>query len=181
MTPENINAQDVYHFMNERNIVMSFVGDLSHEVIASLLANIRKSINSLETDAAVKEQLYSVVVECLDNITNYNFTGQEGQFAGKIPPPLFIFSVGENQYKVITGNHVSNSSIPQLKEKLEKINSLEKNGLHDFHKKTTSEKEVKGEIGIIDIAIKSGNKLSYEFRPVTDNVSFYILQTVVNK
>ena len=35
-------------------------------------------------------------------------------------------------------------------------------------------------LGIIDIALKSGNKLEYEFRPITPDVSFYVIQAKIS-
>lgn len=175
---ESILAQDVYRFMDERNIFMSFVGDLTHQVTSTLLINIKKSINSLDAATAIKKKIYNITVECLDNITRHNINSD---LSGKIPPTIFIFSGDVEHYKIITGNHIHNADISVLTQRIEKANSLDKKGLQDLYRKKMLEKNTFGGLGIIDIALKSGSKLSYEFKPVSENVSFFIFQTIVKK
>lgn len=87
-------------------------------------------------------------------------------------------------YIILTGNHIPTDQIDVLVKKIELVNSLDKKGLQDFYRQTLAkesplERDNAG-LGIIDIALKSGNKLEYEFRPVTKDVSFYIIQARIS-
>ncbi len=178
---ESINAQDVYRFMNEHGIVVSFVGELTHEVVSSLLTNIEKSIGSLEADSAVKQQVYGVTMQCLENITLHNLGNGSGNKLGGNPASIFIFSANDNHYKIITGNHVNKVRINELTQHIDKVNSLDKKVLKDLYLTTVKAQNKEVGLGIIDIAVKSGNKLVYEFKPVSEDVVFYILQAIINK
>ena len=91
-----------------------------------------------------------------------------------------MLSKNDNFYLIVTGNHVTNTEIDSLVRKIEFVNTLDKKGLQDYYRQTLAEKtQIETDnagLGIIDIALKSGNKLEYEFKPVTKDVSFYVIQ-----
>jgi hypothetical protein len=168
--------------MNERNILVSFVGDLEHDITSSLLQNIRKSINKTEPVKKVRTYLYDVIVECLDNMIRHNVKKPMSRFAGKIPSTLFVFSRQEGHYKIVTGNHIHNDSTQKLKEHLDQLNSLDKKSLRKFHDQLIARKfttHLQHGIGLVELAMKASGKLQYEFRPVEKDISFYIFQVSV--
>jgi hypothetical protein len=70
-----------------------------------------------------------------------------------------------------------------MTELLETINKLDKDGLKALHqeqmkKGKLSERGGAG-LGFIDIARKSGRPLAYNFKPITDQTSFFILTTQI--
>jgi hypothetical protein len=72
-----------------------------------------------------------------------------------------------------------------LKDRLDEVNSLDKEGLKNLYKDarlnaTFSETSGAG-IGIIDIARKSENKLVYHFEKVNEKFSVYSLLIRVSK
>jgi hypothetical protein len=90
----------------------------------------------------------------------------------------------EDGYKIITGNYILNENVSGLKKRIDEINALTKEELKEYYKQvlTNGEMSLKGGggLGIIDIARKSGEKLEYEFLPITDNISFFILNIKIN-
>ena len=180
MSNEMIAAQEVYAFMEDRNIIMSFLGDLSHSVITSLLSSVKQVLKSVEANHVVKKRIYNVVVECLDNVSRHNFVPGKSDGPLKMYSTIFTLSKHENHYKILTGNYVLNTNIGELTERIEKVNSLDRTGLQSLYREKISERSEGGGLGIVDISIKSGSKLSYEFKPVTEHLSFFILQTIVS-
>ena len=96
---------------------------------------------------------------------------------------LFLLSKTSAGYKVVTGNFIRNERIPQLREKLEKINSLTKEELKDFYKFVLNNQEFSakggGGLGLIDIARKTGSKLVYVFQPYDENFHFFDFSVVI--
>jgi hypothetical protein len=70
-----------------------------------------------------------------------------------------------------------------LREKLEDINKYDKKGLKELFRKSLSDQTIKsdstGNMGLIDMARKSGSKLEYQFDKVNDLYSYYILNVKV--
>ena len=75
---------------------------------------------------------------------------------------------------------MSNDQVPQLQDKLEKINSLDKDGLKAFYKDLIQASEISDKggagLGFVDIARKSGQKLEYDFHEINKEFSFFALK-----
>ena len=95
-----------------------------------------------------------------------------------------MISKNSDHYEVKTGNYIAKHKSIELKQKLDDINALDKDGLRDLYKSVLNDGELseKGTagLGIIDIARKSGNKLEYDFMPVDDNYDFFCLNVKID-
>ncbi len=184
MSKVTSEALEIHDYMNEKNVIMSFMGELTHQVTTSLLKNLKDSMSYSNVDLLTQKRLYGIIVECLDNIAKHWAAIDIQRVMGRSTPPIFMLSKRDNYYYIVTGNHVPNDQVSALAGKIEMVNSLDKKGLQDFYReslaKETPFNSDNGGLGIIDIALKSGNKLEYEFRPVTDGVSFYVVQARIS-
>ena len=123
------------------------------------------------------------MVECLQNISkhadnNINSYSKDGR-------GIFMVHKGDEDYKITTGNLIVNNKVDDLKESLDLINSMDKDGLKALYKKqikegSLSEKKGAG-LGFIDIARKTGNKLIYTFKKIDNESSFFILTSTINR
>lgn len=180
MAKETSEALEIHKFMNDRNVVMSFMGELTHQVTTSLLKNLKMDMNQANVDVLTQKRLYGIIVECLDNISKHWIASDIEKVMGRASPPIFMLSRTNGYYYIITGNHIPTDQTEQLVKKIELVNSLDKQGLQEYYRTTLAKESPldrdNAGLGIIDIAMKSGNKLEYEFRPVSTNVSFYVIQ-----
>ena len=180
MGKEITEALEIHQFMNDRNVIMSFMGELTHQVTTSLLKNLKDDMNTANVDLITQKRLYGIIVECLDNISKHWIANDIEKILGRYSPPIFMLSRHKGFYYIITGNHIPNDQIDGLIKKIELVNALDKKGLQDFYRTTLAKESPldrdNAGLGIIDIALKSGNKLDYEFRPVSKDVSFYVIQ-----
>ncbi|MBI4945220.1 MAG: hypothetical protein HY840_02330 [Bacteroidetes bacterium] len=183
MSKEIAHALELHQYMNEKNVIMSFMGELNHQVTTSLLKNLKNDMNVSRIDKVIQKRLYAIIVECLDNISKHWAAPDIQKLLGRISPPIFMLSRKNNFYFIVTGNHVANADVDLLKKKIELVNALDKKGLQDYYLRTLAEEtQIETDnagLGIIDIALKSGNKLEYEFKPVTNDVSFYVIQAMI--
>lgn len=181
MSEEPIAVHDVYKFMNERRIIMSFLGDFTHEIVTSLLNSLKKILDTTDMDFLLKKRFYAVVVECMDNISRHNIAVDKENIPNKNTATIFAISEHDDNFKIQTGNYIFNSQIAPLTERLEKVNSLDRDGLKALYNEKILSKPEGGGLGLIDVSIRSGCKLTYEFKKISDDVSFFILQTIVSK
>ena len=79
-----------------------------------------------------------------------------------------------------TGNYVEQSKIPMLKEKLEKINSMDSQELRAWYKEVLSDNEFSDKgtagLGFIDIARKSGQKLDFDFHSINKETAYFTFE-----
>jgi len=96
-----------------------------------------------------------------------------------------MVSKGETEYNVTTGNVIKNDKADSLKQILENINNLDKEGLNKLYKQQMregrlSEKGGAG-LGFIDIARKTGEKLIYSFLKIDEEKSFFVLTSTISR
>ncbi len=173
-------AFNLFSRIENRDFEYVYRGYFSHNISKKILSladiNIQKTIGP----TTIQKRIYYIMVEGLQNITMHQDEIEEG--LDKYPGIFAIQKQGD-YYFVTTGNLVLNDKIPPLKEKIKKINSLDKEELKQFHKEilrsgVISEKGGAG-LGLIEMARKSGNKLVASFELVSDQYSYFYLQTKI--
>jgi hypothetical protein len=177
------NIFDFYDKMERNNILLSFKGDLTVDLLNSILHVTESKLSKMEPSLKIKKKVFNVLVECLQNLYHHNEEFQQDQKDVEAAG-LVLVARNENGYSVITGNFISNDSVEELKVKLERVNQLDSEELKSLYKNIldngTYSSKGGGELGIIDIARKSGEKLDFGFVPVDKLNQFFSLNVKVN-
>lgn len=171
---------DFYDKMERNNIMLSFKGDITSELLTSILQIMESKLDNMQEEPKVKRKVYNVLVECLQNlyhhmdeVDNSDVTSDSGRSA------IFMIGRVDNQYNIITGNYIKADNVGILRTRIDKINSLNKEELKEYYKEVLNNGEMSqkggGGLGFIDIARKSGEKLSYNFLNVDQKYSFFSL------
>lgn len=182
MNPDNSVIHEIYKYMNDKGVLISYLGDFNFDVVNSLLASVKKVVNASGIDFQNKKRFYAVAAECLDNVNRYNYAFKGEKESESHSKTYFNISQTEDCFVIQTGNYIQASQAAELSAKLEKVNSLDKEGLKAFYRDKLAESPAKGGgLGVIDISIRTGCKIVYEFKPVNEHVLFFILQTTIKK
>ncbi len=171
-----IKAYDDYLGMDKEDIILSYRGEITESLLSSIYELAESKIGN--EDVKRKKKLFNILVECLQNLFHHSDVPEnEASF----------FAIGRgkgNTFRVVTGNAISREKVEPLKTKMEKINSMKPEELKTFYQENldSSEFSQKGGagLGLIDIARKSGNKLEYNFQPVSDKHSFFTLSVTID-
>ena len=174
-----LDIYDFYNRMEKHNILLSFKGDITSELLTSILQIMESKLETLQEEPKVKKKVYNVLVECLQNLYHHMDEQQIVDLGNRVRAAIFMIGKLEGRYTIITGNYIIKSNVDGLKGKLDHINTLSREELKDYYKQVLdngmmSEKGGGG-LGMIDIARKTGQKLNYNFLPVDDKVSFFTL------
>jgi len=176
-----VDYLNLYERMHDNNIMLAFKGEVSFDLVNSILKIMEDRLDKVEEDRKTKKKVYNVLVECLQNLCHH-LDSVDFEYVGDMvdgKTALLLIESNKNGYQVVTGNYVTNERIDSLKERLDEINSVSKEELRDLYKRILnndrfSDKGGAG-LGFIDIARKSGQKLNYNFQSVNDKVSFFSL------
>lgn len=178
-----VNIFDFYNKMEKDNIMLSFKGSVTSELLTSVLQIMESKMDRLNEPSKVKKKVYNILVEALQNL--YHHLDKEPGDASKGFNTV-IFMVGkddDDSYSIFTGNYISNENASKLKAKLDKINALDPDELKAYYKEVLNNGLMSdkggGGLGMIDIARKSGKKLDYDFQEVDEIHSFYSLNIKV--
>jgi predicted Zn-dependent peptidase len=174
----------LYERMHDNNIMLSFKGEVTFDLVNSVLKIIEERLNRTEEDLKTKKKVYNVLVECLQNLCHHvEESGAEESYNNKTA--ILMIYLNDTNYNVLTGNYISNKNVEHLKNWLDQINSVSKEELRELYKKILNNEQFSekggGGLGFIDIARKSGQKLNYDFIKINDKISFFSFQINIPK
>ncbi len=173
---------DLYDSMERKNIMLSFKGEMSTELLTSILQIIENKLDRFGESSKVKKRMFNIMVECLQNL--HHHITKPAQDAGRdLPSVIVMVAKNVTGYSIITGNFMEGAEVAPLKDRLEEINSMDKDQIKDLYKSVLADGKMSekggGGLGMIDIARKSGEKLDFGFIPFGDGKSFFSLNVKV--
>lgn len=174
---------ELHKTMLAKNLILVYEGEFTQEITKSVLSMAERNMDSMGEESSIKRKVFNVMVECLQNIVkhgeDFNPLNEKKQTA------IFMIGKLDDEYVITSGNPVKNDVVGILTEKLDQINSLDKEGLKALYKdiiKSTEISEKGGAgLGFVDMARKSGQKLEYDFTKINDEHSFFSLKTTISR
>src|SRR3954464_3828260 len=180
--PFMVDVFDIYDKMERNNILLSFKGEITSDLLTSILQIMENKMDNMQEEPRMKKKVYNVLVECLQNL--YHHLDEITETDEKIRSAIFTIGKLENKYSIVTGNYILNENINGLRTRLDEVNSLNKEELKEYYKKILNNGEMSlkggGGLGMIDIARKTGEKLEYNFLEIDNKVSFFTLNIKVS-
>lgn len=173
--------------MGANSIGLSFKGNVTFELIDSIIIIISDKLEHLEYDLNVRKKVYAILTECLQNLCSHidNSDGTTTINDFDINSAVIIVDSDADGYIIKTGNFVPNDKVEKINKWLSEINSYSKDELKALYNKILTNKVFTdkggGGLGFIDIARKSGRKLEYDFQKVDDQYSFFSFQIKIHK
>jgi hypothetical protein len=174
------NISQLERLMAENNIYLIWSGHISPDVGKEVISFTETKLAEEDIEANLKKRVFSILVEILENLAKYS-PGIEPE--EKFGMPIAIISLEGKVYSLTTGNLILNTEVDHLKEKLDNVNKYDKIGLKELFRKSLSGQTIStdstGNMGLIDMARKSGSKLVYQFEQLNDLYSYYTLTVKV--
>lgn len=120
------------------------------------------------------------MVEMLQNISKHtNEVDEDKRNRG-----IFLLSKKDNEFIVTSGNFIDIKTADSFPEKIEYLNGLDSDGLHNLYDsillQADTATEQKTGLGLIDIRMKSEKKLLYKISQVDYKHFFLTLQTSIS-
>ena len=167
--------------MSENNIYLVWSGHITPEVGKEVLSFTEAQMNQNEIESNQRKKVFSILVEMLENVAKYS-PGIEPE--EKYGMPVALIRLRNKTYMLTTGNLIPNDQVAHLKEKLNSINKYDRAGLKELFRKSLSDQtscgDRTGNMGLIDMARKSGSKLIFEFMKINSQYSYYTLTVKVD-
>jgi hypothetical protein len=170
--------------MKKNNINLAYEGEITHQITKAFTSLTESSMVKEDDFNTVQKKVFHVMVECLQNISKHA-ENRNNIVTSKDGRGIFMISKDESEYNVTTGNVINNDKVPKLREMLENINSLDKDGLKKLYKQQMREGRLSDRggagLGFIDIARKTGQKLIYSFLKINEERSFFVLTSTISR
>jgi hypothetical protein len=173
---------DFHQMMDKKDIMLIYCGEFSQELNKTLLSFTERKFKAENVEDNTRRKIFNVMVELLQNISKNKVESTDN--AAEVDS-LFMIGNNNDDYILISSNIIRNDKIAPLKERLEQVNSLDKEGLKQLYKDVRLNATFSGSagagIGIIDIARKSENKIEYSFEDVNNLVSVFTILIRISK
>jgi hypothetical protein len=182
-----IDIYELYDRMNMNNILLSFKGDITAELMSSILQIMEQRLDTFQEAPRTRKKVYNVMVECLQNLYHHvdAVPINLGEKEDSDRSAIFMIGLDDKGYRIITGNYVQTDRADDLKTNLEDINSREPEGLRELYKEILNNDQRSGKggsgLGMVDIARKTGQKLAYDFTPINNEHTFFTLNINVEQ
>lgn len=162
--------------MKSNNIIFIWAGPLTHAIGKELLTFSEATMRESELEQNLHKRVFSTLIELLQNVAQHS-PGFEAEQQYGIP--LAMIRKTPASFIITSGNLIRNSDMDHLTRKLEMVNSFDEEGLkkllkvalmgQDMNKVTT------GYMGLLEMARRSGHRLTYNFEEVNENYSYYTI------
>jgi len=169
----------------DKQILIDFSGDFNFETIELTLEEVKKKLCDLEVKIGLRKKIVNILIECMENIYKYTKLNIPEGYSNINFKSIVSLEKINNSFVIITGNTILNSDIEKLKGRIDKVNSLDKEGLQLYYEEIISNGEISDKggagLGIIDIAMKSGKPIKYKFTNESEKLSFYELRIEISE
>jgi hypothetical protein len=164
--------------MNENQLMLCYRGEMSQEIVMALLNLSENKLNQAKFDTTVKNRVFGVMVECLQNITQHSEKHEHAK------SNMFMIGCSDKGYIIYSGNVIRSEKVEELKSKIQKINTMSDDELKEFYKYWMKTESLSGKtefgLGLIHIARKTGNNLDFDFEKMDDSNHYFSLRTLVD-
>ena len=169
------SVSEIEQMMARNKIYMIWSGHFSPEVGEEVLSITETRLSENDLELRIRKRIFNIQVEILENLSKYN-PGRDSE--EKHGLPIAMIGLDGRRFILSTGNLIVNSAVEGLKVKLDSINRNSINLKEMFSESLsaqTLDSDSTGNMGLIDIARKSGSKLIYSFEKVSEMFSYYFL------
>jgi len=176
--------EDIYRFkqlMNEHRLILMYTDTISSNTHENLVAIAEDKLSAHTTENRVKRKVFNVMMECIQNVSRHGQKDTESLMSS-------VFIVGKDsadRFFIVSGNNIAKEEERELRERLDKLNSLNPEELHEYYLEVIDNGEMSDKggagLGFIDIARKSKSKIEYYFRPVNEKHLFFLIKVNIEE
>ncbi len=134
--------------------------------------------NVEEKHERLRNKLSFLMIESFQNIARYADTGEK-TMPDETSEFFMTRNVGDTFY-VISANLIDNDKIPTVKEKLDRVNTLDKSELNKLYREVLTNKQINEKggagLGFIEMVRKTKGKLPYDFVKISPEQSMFFMQ-----
>jgi len=167
--------------ITENDTIIKYSGDISTDFVNNTLDEVEAKL--LENGLSKKKikRAYNAIVEGVQNLYHHSIKAPNSENEMKFG--AFCVKVRNDEVDIITGNYIVFDVVQIIKDRIDQINTLEKEDLKSLYKKILSNQEFSdkggGGLGMVDIAKRTGSKLQYSFFDFDEKYSFFELKVNV--
>ncbi len=171
--------------MAEKEIILSYQGIFNFEIIGHLLNSLKDEIEFRNISLVYYKKILSVMIEALENVFKYNENFENEKSLFPTYYPKFQLEKINDYFILMTANPILNKDIEDLTQRINTINSLDKEGLRLLFRNTLTNGQFSAKggagLGFIEMAKVSCEKIDFSFSPINDQFSYYSFKIMISE
>ncbi len=180
---ELLDTKELHKIIVTNQVELVYKGNFTHESVTQLAMMAEGNIENSDEELTVRKKIFNIMIELLQNISKHA-DNEPGKFLSEQKcPGIFLLGTERNKHLLTAGNWVEKSKAREFQDKLIAVNSLSREELlaryDEIIVEGSSETEKGAGLGLIDMRLKSGNKLHYHFSKIDENYTFFTVQVEV--
>lgn len=184
-----MKIDELYSFnqqLKSEGILYCYSGMFTQGIIEETGEILMRKIEKESNDINVTQKVVTIFIEQIQNILihseeKYYDENDEKEY----PSGIVTIGYQDNAYFVLSGNIIKKDAKSAIAEKIDKMNSLDKNELKTLYKeklKSTEPLTQKGAgLGLIEIARRCSSPIEYNFTDINTTQTYYAIKVSVNK
>lgn len=173
-------AYELFKGIDHGDVQYIYRGQFTPEINHQILLLSEMNLSSTIDKSSLRKKILFIMIEGLQNITRHQSNSLNNKPEGS---SLFIAQQKDEHFYITTGNIIEQRIVPLLKQRIDTINTMDKESLRQYSTKTLAKGELSKKggagLGLIEIARKSGNKLNYAFKSIDNDLSYYYFNTMI--
>jgi hypothetical protein len=166
--------------IQESGILLDYHGQVNSDTFELIISKLKQSKDYEALNKTTGKKVYAIFIECLENISRHSFRNS-GDI--NLSEPYLSVRKQENEVIIIAVNPVSENNKNELVSRLSQINMSDEESLQALYDKRIN-RELKDDensagLGLIIMALKSGNRIKYSFESTDYNYSIFEIQISV--
>lgn len=167
---------DYYKELENDRLSFIFNGDVSDDITDGIIRITEFNVNNFEVLAKMSRRISFIMVECFQNVVRHGKKDNEartkagGLFAARL--------MGDANY-VSSINLIDLEEVELLRDKLNQLNTIEKDKLKALYLEVLNNKELSTKggagLGLIQLARKAGQPISFDFENIDEQLSNFYL------
>jgi hypothetical protein len=168
--------------MPKSDVFLDYHGPVDFTVIDNILTNLKKTQEYRELNKTTAKRVYSLVVECLENICKHSELKKTNNPA--LESHITVEKISD-KIIVTSGNTVTEYEKRNIATKLDHLAPLDEPALLKLYEDILKS-ELEGQdrcagLGFISMALKSGNNIYYSFNKLKNGYSYFKIQITLNQ
>lgn len=168
---------DYYRELENDRLSFIFNGDVSDDITDGIIRITEFNVNNFEALNKLSRRISFIMVECFQNVVRHgakkldeNKDKSGGLFAARL--------MGDANY-VSSINLIDMDEVELLREKLNQLNSIEKDKLKALYLEVLNNEEISAKggagLGLIQLARKAGQPISFDFENLNEQLANFYL------
>lgn len=170
---------ELLRYLKPDDLVFAYSGTISDSITHKIIELTQSNIDSAGNFVRFKNKISFLMAECYQNVARHSkYSISEGNLSD-IHGAFYVRSVG-NSFHIASANAINKEFVDSIKVKLDKVNSLSADELRLLQKQVLAQGKLSDRggagLGIIEMARRTGQKITYEFVPIDETLSLFFLQ-----